>query len=62
MKWYGIKFYLGEDIGWLFFCDHWGNIMRFQSEDKADEYVRSMCFENNKYIYEVEEIPEYETE
>jgi hypothetical protein len=62
MKFYGIKFYLGKDIGWLFLTESWGTIKRFETEDKAEEYVKSMDFENNKYIYEIEEVPEYETE
>jgi hypothetical protein len=62
MKFYGIMFYLGGDMGWLFLCDTWGSIMRFETEDKAEEYVKSMHFENNKYIYEIKEVPEYETE
>ena len=62
MTFYGIKFYLGKDLGWLFYCDHWGSIMRFETEDKAEEYVKLLDFENNKYIYEIEEVPEYETE
>lgn len=62
MTFYGIKFYLGKDLGWLFHCDTWGSIMRFETEDKAEEYVKLLDFENNKYIYEIEEVPEYETE
>lgn len=49
-------------MGWLFQCDHWGNVLRFETEDKAEEYVKSLHFENNKFIYEIKEIPNYETE
>lgn len=53
---YGIKFYLGKDVGWLFLTDHLGNIVRFSTEDSADEYAKRLDFSNNKFIYEVKEI------
>lgn len=54
---YGVKLYMGKDLGWLFQCDHWGNILRFSSEDAADEYAKSLSFSHNKFIYEIKEIP-----
>ena len=54
--WYGVKLYLGKDLGWLFQCDSWGNVLRFPTEDKADEYARQLEFSYNKLIYEVKEI------
>lgn len=59
---FGIKMYMGEDLGWLFLNDQWGNILRFDTEDKADNYAMKLEFSYNKFIYEIEEIPEYETE
>jgi len=60
---YGIKFYMGEDIGWMFLNNvNTQKPVPFKTEDEADDYAKCMAFKYNKLIYEIEEIPINEIE